>query len=180
MWTVLLLALSLAVDAAAVSASLGAAGVRWTRLALAAGLFGGFQAGMAALGALGGLGLEALGGPWPAWIGAALLAWLGARMVVAPPDGSEPRDVSLYALVVLAVATSVDALAAGLTLPTLDAPLAVAIAAIGLTAGVLSVVAAWSGRWLGARIGPTAERVAGLVLIGLAVRIAAGAAALRP
>lgn len=175
MLTLIVLSVSLAVDAAAVSASLGAARVPWARLWLAALLFGGFQAAMAAAGAVGGLGLAQLGGPWPTVVGGLLLIWIGGRMATAARESERPPEVTIGALLGLAVATSIDALAAGVTLPTLAPPVGVAIAAIGGASLGLSLAAAAAGRWLGTQVGPVAERFAGLVLIGLGLRLLARA-----
>lgn len=171
MVTLGILAVSLAVDAAAVSASLGATGASWARLGQAAVLFGLFQGGMAAAGALGGLALAQLGGPWPHLLGAGLLAWVGGRMLVAAPESEVDADVRLPALLGLAVATSIDALVAGVTLPTQPVPVVTATVAIGGVTVALSLVGAAAGRWFEAHVGPLAVRLAGLVLVGLALQM---------
>ena len=71
----------------------------------------------------------------------------------------------------LAVATSIDAFAAGVTLPLLHVPLAASIACIGLTTALLSAVGLHVGRRVGARFGPRLEALGGLVLIGLGTKI---------
>jgi manganese efflux pump family protein len=73
-------------------------------------------------------------------------------------------------LLVLAVATSIAALAAGVTLPVLDAPAAIAIATIGVVTLVLSVVGALAGAAIGARGGRGLELAGGVALIGIGVK----------
>jgi putative Mn2+ efflux pump MntP len=74
-------------------------------------------------------------------------------------------------MLVLALATSIDALAAGTTLPLLDAPFVLSLATIGVTTALLSVAGLFAGRRLGAMLGARLDLVGGLVLIGLGVQI---------
>ena len=74
-------------------------------------------------------------------------------------------------LAVLAIATSIDALAVGVTLPMLGAPLLTTVITIGVTTAVLSAVGLFAGRRFGAMLGPRLDIVGGLVLIGLGVKI---------
>lgn len=71
----------------------------------------------------------------------------------------------------LAVATSVDALAVGITLPMLRAPLLLTVATIGATTTLLSLLGVYAGRRFGARLGPRLDVFGGLVLIGIGTRI---------
>jgi putative Mn2+ efflux pump MntP len=165
------LAVALAIDAAAVSAALGAAGARPSRLALAAFAFGLAQALMAAVGALGGVWLVALLAGWSRWIVCAVLVFVGIRMAREDPD-DDPAvpDPSLAELTVLAVATSIDALAAGFRLPMLTTPVAASVGAIGLVTLLLSGLAGLGGQRAGSVLGKNAMRVAGGVLVVLGLR----------
>lgn len=180
---ILVLALGLAMDATAVAATRGlvAPSVR-LRDALLVGLFfGGFQAGMPLLGWLLGAGLDTYIQAVDHWIACAILGTLGARMIWnarrpdVDDDASEAApDRALFtsrALLPLAIATSIDALAAGVTLPLMGAPLATSIAMIGLVTGVLATLATLAGRRLGASMANHLELVGGLVLIAIGVRI---------
>jgi manganese efflux pump family protein len=72
---------------------------------------------------------------------------------------------------VLAVATSIDALAVGITLPMLGAPLVLSVVTIGVTTAVLSGLGLFAGRRFGALLGKRMEAVGGLVLIALGTKI---------
>ncbi|HVV81953.1 MAG TPA: manganese efflux pump, partial [Kofleriaceae bacterium] len=158
MLAALVLSLALAADATAVAAVRGliAQHVRARDGLLLAGLFGGFQGGMAALGWGAGAGL----GRWIArfdhWIAFLLLVALGLRTLVAAwrgGDGDERAGGAPFALgplLVMAVATSIDALAAGVTLPLLAAPPPVSIVLIAAVTFACSLAAVALGRRLGA------------------------------
>lgn len=180
---ILVLALGLAMDATAVAAARGlvAPSVR-LRDALLVGLFfGGFQAGMPLLGWLLGAGLDTYIQAVDHWIACAILAALGARMIWNARRPGVDEDASAgaasgalftaRALLPLAIATSIDALAAGVTLPLMGAPLASSIAMIGLVTALLAALATLAGRRLGASMGSHLELVGGLVLIAIGVRI---------
>jgi manganese efflux pump family protein len=175
-----LLALALAMDATAVAAARGAGaragGARVREAAILAVLFGGFQAGMAAVGWLAGDAVGDAIARWDHWIAFGLLGGLGVRMIVAGLRGGEDRDAGeqrggAAVYLALAVATSLDAAAAGLTLPLVPAPPQVALALIGGVTAVLSAVGYAVGARVGARFGPRAEVVGGVVLVGVGVRI---------
>jgi putative Mn2+ efflux pump MntP len=180
--SILVLAVGLAMDATAVAAARGVAmhRIRARQVALVALLFGGFQAAMPLLG----WGLGAQLGPavqaWDHWIAFVLLVAIGAKMLHEArgagaggtgAGGGEPRPASdAFApkvLLVLAIATSIDAFAAGVTLPLLDAPLLLSVATIGLTTALLSALGLFAGQRFGALLGRRLDAVGGLVLVGL-------------
>ena len=165
------LSVALALDAAAVSASLGASGASTRTLAVAAALFGVFQAGMSALGAVGGTWLATHAAAWDHWVAFVLLAIVGGRMIVGGSDDNVTGEVSAWALLGLAVATSIDALAAGVSVPLLDLSAGVSIAVIGAVTLAMSAVAAGLGRRAGAYLGTHVERMGGVVLILLGGKI---------
>ena len=74
-------------------------------------------------------------------------------------------------MLILAVATSIDALAVGVTLPLLHAPLVLSVVTIGCTTAVLSVLGLFAGRQFGTRLGPRLDFLGGIVLIGLGAKI---------
>lgn len=166
MLTSLALASALAVDAAVVNAQIGAAAGR-RRMLVAALVFGVFQGGMAALGAA--LGTLAVSS-WDHWLAAALLGGVGLNMLRGD-DEVESQDFGIVVILGLGVATSLDALAAGASLPALELPLgqavgligAVTVAACVLTGMLGELLRAWAGPWLG--------RAAGVVLIALGVEV---------
>lgn len=180
--SLLLLALGLAADAFAVAIGQGAA-VRvnpWRR-ALAVGLaFGTAQAVAPLLGWAVGLAFAGLIESLDHWIAFTLLASVGAKMMWEgvrrdpPGEASDPgreRLASGSALAMLAVATSIDAAAAGITLPALGAPILVSIGVIGVVTFVLSAAGVWIGL-MGARaLGPQAEILGGLVLMAIGAKV---------
>jgi putative Mn2+ efflux pump MntP len=171
----LLLALALAMDAFAVALTQGAR----FRPALAGGLgialtFGVFQAVMP----LAGWGIGAVAFAYieavDHWIAFGLLAFLGVRMLSGHVGEDEAaRALTGKALMVAGVATSVDALAAGITLPTLDIGPLIAAALIGGVTFAMSGAGVMLGRIAGDRWGAWAERAGGVVLIALGCKILA-------
>lgn len=187
-WSVFWLAVGLAMDAAAVCATRGLAapklGLR--EVIKVAVLFGGAQALMPWIGALAGARFGPLFAQWDHWIAFGLLGAIGVHMLLeaaSSDDGADklastPDLFGLRALTLLAIATSIDALAAGITLPMLNAPLSVSIATIGIVTAVLCVAALLAGRHIGRALGPrfqffgrTLDAIGGITLIALGAKI---------
>jgi putative Mn2+ efflux pump MntP len=173
----LLLAVGLAMDATAVAACRGLAAdrIRARDVLLVALLFGGFQAAMPLAGWLLGSSAGAAVEAWDHWIAFVLLAAIGGKMLLDARRDHEDTPVAApfapRALLLLAVATSIDALAAGVALSMVDVALAPAVATIGVTTALLSGAAVLLGRRLGAAIGRRLDAFGGLVLIALGVKI---------
>jgi putative Mn2+ efflux pump MntP len=140
---------------------------------LVAGVIGGSQALMRHIGWLVGRSLGSAIEAWDHSIVFLLLGGIGAKMIregFSPPEKVEGADpFALHVMLLLAIATSIDALAAGVTLHLLKAPLTLAVVTIGLTTAVLSALGLVVGRHFGARVGPRLDIVGGVVLIGLGV-----------
>lgn len=171
----LVLAAALALDAAAVTAALAAAGASVRTLVAALLAFGAAQAAMAGLGGLGGVWLADVAGAWDHWIAFGLLAIVGGRMVLGDDDAEDvDGEPSVLTLAALAIATSIDALAAGVTLPVFEIPLVASVTTIGVVTSAACGVAGAAGRAAGTHVGAWALRAAGvvLVLIGLRVLVA--------
>ncbi|MEA4889504.1 MAG: manganese efflux pump MntP family protein [Clostridiaceae bacterium] len=187
--TLILLGLSLSMDTLAVAVATGICkGDIQLRHAIKAGLvFALFQALMPAIGWFAGTRIIGLIQPFDHWLAFALLALIGGKMIyetlhettLSDDDASGdsapacPKDdpTALGRLIVLALATSVDALAAGISLAVDKTPIAFAVGVIG---GITFVVAA-AGMLLGKRLGVLFQRKAclagGCVLILLGVKI---------
>ncbi|MCB9676443.1 MAG: manganese efflux pump [Alphaproteobacteria bacterium] len=171
----LLLAFALAIDAAAVSATLAVGATPKRTVGAATVVFGVFQGGMAWLGALGGDWLAARAATWDHWVAFALLAIVGGRMALGgaeidDPDGPDDT-LTIPALFGLAVATSIDALASGVTLPLIGPPVLASVIVIGVvTTGLSGLAAGVAGR-VSDRFAGAAERIGGLVLIAIGLRI---------
>jgi putative Mn2+ efflux pump MntP len=171
----LLLALALAMDAFAVALTQGARFRPGARGAPAIALtFGVFQGVMPLIGwGIGAVAFEYIEAV-DHWIAFGLLTFLGVRMLGGHVGEEEAaRALTGKALLVAGVATSVDALAAGITLPTLDVAPLIAAALIGLVTVIMSGAGVWLGRIAGDRLGAWAERAGGVILIGLGAKILA-------
>tara|TARA_B100000678_G_scaffold175113_1_gene146016 strand:- start:317 stop:862 length:546 start_codon:yes stop_codon:yes gene_type:complete len=170
---VLFLALALAMDAFAVALTQGArfrpALGGGTAIALTFGVFQGIMP-------LIGWGIGALAMTYVAaidhWIAFCLLTFLGIRMLRGDVGEEEAeRALTGRALLVAGVATSIDALAAGVTLPTLAVDPLWAALVIGLVTLLLSALGVALGRVAGDRFGAWAERAGGVILIALGCKI---------
>lgn len=178
MITVLLLALALSMDAFAAAICRGAAARPRATVGAAAVVgvaFGTAQAVMPLLGWGLGMAFASIVREVDHWIAFALLGLIGARMVQQGLTGDETCEAAPLAvgwsLFAAAVATSIDAAAAGVTLTLLDAPVLVSCAVIGITTLALSMGGVLLGGAVGAALGRKAEVAGGLVLIGLGVKI---------
>jgi manganese efflux pump family protein len=176
MWSALALAFGLAMDATAVSAARGLAGRRPHELVLLPVLFGGFQSGMSALGWLAGRWAGPYIERWDHWVAFGLLVAIGGKMLVdawrdGQRSGSErapaPATFALY--LGLALATSIDAAAAGLTLPLVPVAPWLALALIGAVTAACSATGYLAGRFVGERFGARLSALGGLALIGIGV-----------
>jgi manganese efflux pump family protein len=174
--SIILLAVALAMDAFAVALIQGATGRLGVGGALRIALmFGLAQGAMPLIGW--GLG-AAFGAAFQAvdhWIAFLLLAVLGGRMLMEgfrkEPAEPEAKRLFLFSLLVSALATSIDAAAAGLTLPLLGQPIPIACLVIGLTTVIISFGGVILGKRAGVRMGKHAEVIGGLLLIGLGLKI---------
>jgi manganese efflux pump family protein len=177
----LLLALALASDAFAVSIARGAGGPHSLGRALETGLaFGAAQGIMPLIGwGLGALFLRYIDAV-DHWIAFALLSFLGVRMLQAAfsdedEEGAEAPSQSsgqhLLMLGTAAIATSIDAAAAGLTLDLFGLPVWFACAVIAGVTAAVCVPGYWFASRIGGRFGHLAEGAGGVALIGLGVKI---------
>ncbi len=173
----ILLAVGLAMDAFAVSV---AAGVTIHRLHLGHALrvgffFGAFQAGMPLVGWLAGSWARELIAAWDHWAVFGLLVAIGIKMIIEgsqDPEEAVRRDPThLAVLFLLALATSIDALAAGVGLAVVAVDILLAVAVIGAVTFALS----FGGVLIGDRFGHLSERrlevAGGLILIGIGTRV---------
>ena len=168
------LAVALAMDAFAVALTQGARfRPGWREAALIGLAFGLFQGVMPVFGWLLGSFALAYIEAFDHWIAFLLLAYLGVQMIRETAAEGAARPLVGATLLIAAVATSIDAFAAGLTLPTLDFP---PLLACGLIAGVtalFSLFAVWLGGRAGERFGRPAEVLGGVLLIALGAKILA-------
>jgi putative Mn2+ efflux pump MntP len=175
--TLLGLALALAMDAFAVALGTGATLSRLTgRHLFRLGFhFGLFQALMPVIGWLAGRTIIQWVTTWDHWIAFGLLALIGGRMIhEACSDQEKPADrdpTRGFSLVLLSIATSIDALAVGFSLSVIGVSIWIPSLVIGLVAGLLTIVGMLMGGRIGDRWGSRVEIFGGIILIGIGVKI---------
>lgn len=183
MFGAFVLAVGLAMDATAVAAARSVSGVSRRALMVLALAFGVAQAGMAALGWLLGASTATWLAKWDHWIAFVLLLAIGGKMLYdallggADDDAAgidaTPRarsELSARTVLILSIATSIDALAAGVTLPAVGAPPVIALILIGVITFALSALGGLVGGRLGKHPGHKLEIVGGLALIAIGAK----------
>lgn len=171
-----ILAVGLSMDAFAVSICKGLAGgqVGVREMGLAGIWFGGFQALMPVLGYILGASFADYITAFDHWIAFALLALIGGNMI-KEAFSEEEEEVSnsfgIKTMFVMAVATSIDALAVGITFAFLKVNIVAAAIFIGCTTFVFSAVGVKIGSVFGTRYKSRAEMAGGVILILLGVKI---------
>ena len=171
-----LIAVGLSMDAFAVSVCKGLAMPKCTfKKAAIVGLwFGGFQALMPAIGYILGAQFQEASASIDHWIAFVLLALIGGNMIHEALDNDEEEaDASLdvKTMFLLAVATSIDALAIGITFAFLKVSIIPAVCFIGIVTFIISFAGVKIGNVFGARYKNKAEIVGGVILILLGLKI---------
>lgn len=176
-WEIFLLAVGVSMDAFAVSIGKGlsAKRVSW-REALTVGLwFGGFQALMPVIGYYLGISFADLVTKIDHWIAFGLLLLIGGNMIRDALKGEDDKPVNssfaFRTMLVLAIATSIDALAVGISFAFLGTDLWRSILIIGLTTFVFSAVGLLIGKKVGSRFHAGAEILGGVILIAIGLKI---------
>ena len=171
----LLIALGLSMDAFAVSVCKGLSvkELKPRHALLVGSYFGGFQALMPLLGWLLGYRFESMITSIDHWVAFVLLALIGANMIRESFSEEEEMndDFGVKTMLLLAVATSIDALAVGITFAFLSVKILPAAGTIGLTTFLLSILGIYIGHVFGARWKSRAERVGGVILILIGLKI---------
>ena len=175
-FTILLIAFSLAIDAFAVSIANGITiKHQRSRSALTMALFfGAFQMFMPVIGWLTGLGLKEFIMNVDHWIAFALLTFIGSKMIhesTKREAEKEENRLGFSALLTLSVATSIDALAVGLSFAFLQTYIATPIIIIGIVTFTLSLAGFFFGNTAGKLLGNRIKIAGGLILIGIGIRI---------
>ncbi|MBI3222342.1 MAG: manganese efflux pump [Nitrosomonadales bacterium] len=174
MLEVIVLAVALSMDAFAVSIGLGSKG-NTRGLGLKAGLFfGTFQALMPFLGYLGGKGVLGWVDAYAHWIAFGLLALIGGKMIYEGLHEGIEEDIAAVTnkmMLVLAVATSIDAMAAGFSLTLLETNAYLACLIIGMTTFAFSWAGVQIGKSSGTWLENKAEIFGGTVLILIGIKM---------
>ena len=172
--------LSMDAFAVAICKGLGMSRINYRHSLVIALFFGGFQALMPLVGFFLGSQFAEYVSPVDHWIAFALLAFIGGKMLWDAFHGDDGEGAAaaedkldLKELLMLAVATSIDALAVGITFAFLEVNIWVAVGIIGVTTFVLSLVGVAVGNRFGARYERTATVVGGVVLILIGLKILA-------
>ena len=139
-------------------------------------VFGGFQALMPLTGYLLGSRFASYIERWDHWIAFVLLAFIGGNMIRESREQEEEEiehggSIRYRELFTLAVATSIDALAVGVSFAFLGVRIAPAVTLIGCTTFVLTLVGVWVGNLFGSRYKSRAELTGGIILILIGVKI---------
>ena len=174
---IMLLSFGLAMDAVAVSIASGVV-LKQPKLAdaLKIGLaFGLFQTLMPVAGWLAGVAFRDLVAGIDHWIAFILLLFIGLKMIVEAAKGGEEDNLlnplDLHVLLMLSIATSIDALAAGIGFAFLRISIILTVSLIGLTTFILSTGAVYVGKRFGHILENKARILGGIVLIGIGVKI---------
>jgi manganese efflux pump family protein len=173
---IVVLAFALAMDAVAVSLAEGLRLKRpaWRDALLIAVMFGLFQGLMPVLGwALAFQFADAVSSATP-WIAFVMLALIGGHMIkesFEDDDHGATSVVTLRTVTPLAIATSIDAAAVGVTFGVLEVDVAPAVTVIGAITLLLSLAAVYVGARVGERLGRWAELVGGVILVAIGLRI---------
>ena len=171
------IAVGLSMDAFAVSVCKGLSLRRYgPGRSLTAGIyFGGFQALMPLIGWALGVRFQQAIANVDHWIAFGLLTLIGINMLreARQEDDSLDEAMGPAAMLPLAVATSIDALAVGVTFAFLQVSILPAVSFIGVTTFVLSALGVWVGSAFGARWRERAEQAGGIILILMGVKILA-------
>ena len=175
---IVIIAIGLAMDAFAVSVATGAAyknpRINYAlRMALA---FGSFQTIMPVIGWLSGLGLRNFIGDYDHWVVFILLGFVGCKMIYGSFKIKQARKktdmLSTAVILVLALATSIDALAVGITFSFLfRGSIAIAVIIIGIVTFVLSYVGFYIGKSFGHFFETGIEALGGLILLVIGTKI---------
>ncbi len=173
---VFILAFALSMDAFAVSIGLGVKEKSDSgKLALqAAAFFGIFQAIMPFIGYVGGVGLTHYIQGYDTLIAFILLCFIGAKMIYEAFGENVEEEISLVSnkvLLMLAIATSIDAMAAGFSLHLLSVNIYLALMIIGSVTFFISILGVYIGQKGGAQFESQAEILGGVVLIMIAFKI---------
>lgn len=174
-----LIAVGLSMDAFAVSICKGLKMQRFNvrHAGVIAVAFGGFQALMPVIGWFLGKQFESYITGIDHWIAFALLAVIGGKMAVESfkkeeeDSSKENEKLDVKELLVLAVATSIDALAVGITFAFLQVSIVPAVSLIGVITFVLSAVGVFIGHKFGAKFKSKAELAGGIILILIGLKI---------
>ena len=168
--TIILIAVGLATDAFFIAITKGIVIKSTVKHGLIIALFfGGFQAIMTILGWIFGIPLETFASTYASWIAFILISAVGIKMIYESfsEDKDDNPNFSLNEILLLAIATSIDAFVVGISFALLKTPILEPVIIIGLIAFILSFIGAYIGKNLGHLFGKEIEIAGGVLLIGI-------------
>ncbi len=173
---IVLLGIGLAMDAFAVSICKGLSMKRmnWKNAIIIALYFGAFQAAMPIIGYILGTTFESFVTTIDHWIAFILLSFIGGNMIKESFDKEDNKKndrVDFKTMIVLALATSIDALAVGITFAFFDVNLILAISIIGVITFIVSLLGVKVGNRFGDKYQNKAELMGGIILVLLGIKI---------
>lgn len=178
---ILFIGVGLAMDAFAVAVCKGLAMRKVNKKqALIIGLFfGGFQALMPFIGWVLGIRFQSYITSVDHWVAFILLGIIGGKMIWEAlsdkeeeiPDEKMDQELDLKEMLVLAIATSIDALAVGITFAFLQYPIVEAISIIGVVTLIISIAGVYIGNFFGVRYKKRAELAGGIILVLIGLKI---------
>ncbi|MDD2827992.1 MAG: manganese efflux pump MntP family protein [Sulfuricurvum sp.] len=176
--TLLILAVALAMDSVAVSIAIGSKykDLLVSKALFTAAVFGFFQGAMPIAGYFIGISFAEYVQSFDHWIAFVLLVGLGGKMLYEAYHNEfddEVTDLSTKTLITLGIATSIDAMAIGVTFAFLQTDIYTAASVIALVTFVLCIVAVYIGKKLGSLLESKAEMLGGVILIALGCKILA-------
>jgi manganese efflux pump family protein len=175
--TISLVAIGLGVDAFSVAISIGATNTKrsWVPVVRLGAAFGLFQFAMPIVGWLAGLTLVNIIGGFDHWIAFALLAFIGGKMILEgfekEIDEKKADQTRGLPLLLLSVATSIDALAVGFSFSILKVPILYPAIIIGIVCFLMTTIGMIFGKALARIFGKKVEIFGGVVLIAIGVKI---------
>ena len=175
--TIVVIAVGLAMDTFAVSIAAGSTSkqIRVAQVLRMAFFFGGFQLVMPLVGSLAGLTLKKYIAGYDHWVAFGLLTAVGGKMIYESfkikPAEKNLNLSNIFILLILSIATSIDALAVGITLSLITSSIITTAIIIGLVTFALSYFGVFVGQKLGHFFESKIEVIGGLVLIGIGIKI---------
>ena len=172
----IILSVGLAMDAFAVSICKGLAmkKMKWKNAIIIGLYFGIFQAIMPLIGYLLGVSFQSAITSIDHWVAFVLLVGIGANMIreAISKEKEEANDsIKIKDMLILAIATSIDALAIGITFAFLEVNITLAVSLIGIITFIISVIGVEIGNIFGDKYERKAELAGGIILIGLGIKI---------
>ena len=173
---IILISISLAMDAFAVSICKGLSmkNMNWKKAIIIGLYFGIFQALMPTIGYFLGISFKSLVTSIDHWIVFILLLFIGGDMIkesFSKEDSNTNDDIRFKVMIILAIATSIDALAVGITFAFLNTNIIFTFSLIGIITFILSVIGVKIGNKFGNKYENKAQFTGGLILILIGLKI---------